>query len=275
MVNRRGVALSLADDPSSREMAIAIDQGATWHGRFTIVDGPDESARNVTGATCDEVARSLSIFVSLAVGKKEPPTSKAPSLPIGPSGFMPMAPPPAPPAADLLDGRFDLGIEQGAFVGNGGDSWGVGLRGTYFATGSIGFQLEGDVYRVFSGQKFQPVGRIAGGLEIEIAKHQKPLIDLFHTTYDLYFLTQGGVLFSRPTPLGADYAYKPGFDFDAGLGFRYFMNPSFALTVETSFDLFSREAAPAITGMPTTREVDGASTTWVGLTFYFGDPGPP
>ena len=207
---------------------------------------------------------------SLAYADGEPAAAAPPDLALG---ALPMAPPPEAAPPDLVKRRFQLAGEQGTFVSNGAAAWGVGLRGAYSPTSALGLNLEGDAYRSFSGEKLAPVGRLAGGIQIDFLKDEKPVVDLFHSTFDVYFLAQAGVLFTHPTPLGVDYPYKPSLDVTAGLGFRYFMGSYFALTLESSLDLFSHDnpvGDPAL--LQTERESQLASTTWIGLTFFFGAP---
>ncbi|MGH7281384.1 MAG: hypothetical protein ACRELY_07680, partial [Polyangiaceae bacterium] len=280
-VDKRGVTLTQSSDPSARAVSIAIDEVPGWHGHFSITTVTGESSRDVSGSSCEEVARSLAIFASLAIGPNAaaPDASAAETAPATeaprelPPAALPMAPPPEAPPPDLLEHRFSLALQQGTFFAEGADAWGGGLRGAYSPTSSIGFNLEADGYRSFSGQKFAPAARFSGGIEVDFLKNQKPLVDLFHANFDVYFLAQAGVILTRPTPLGVDYPYKPSLDVTAGLGFRYFVSSWFALDLEEGIDIFSHdvpEGDPTL--MRASSETLLASTSWIGLTFYFSKP---
>lgn len=293
-VNAHGVTLVPSDAPTSRAMTITIDGEPSWHGHFAIATAKGESTRETTGASCEDVVRSLAIFTSLAIGPSASVSGDAATPPQPPrkdpearSTFVAGDErPPPPPPGDLLKARFALTIEQGTFESShSAAAYGGGARLTYHASKTIGFDLEGEGYRSFAHQTWEPTGRVVLGLEIDFLRARKPLVDLWHGTFDVYFLAQGGLAVTRPTPAGDTYSWKAGPDATASLGFRYYVNDSFALTVETGLDFMTREVAyeelpvptnlPGPVLIPEQRQLETGVWTSLGLTFFFGKPTPP
>ncbi len=279
-IRERGLSVRESED-ATRAMSVTLvrsSEGGQWNGTMRVHDAHGDASREVSAATCADVARSIALFASLALAPEAIEAPDAPKpiplpTPIPPKN-KPIRAMPTPPPRDpyvLHRDRFSLGTETLYFLSSQKfeDFAGFGVSAAYHFSEVFALGLSTDVLYTFanyppggnpfsseSGASSPSIATPVPSSEIALLRvmtHASIMLHDAHGTFDgrpgspfdLFVAPATGLILTKPNnlPPQVSETYSPSPALEIDLGTRAFITQSFAVTAQLGF-LFYEERYP-------------------------------